>query len=171
MTETPEAKAPQTPPGRPGWQLSDEARQEEELYDRRADARDEYESEQFGWALFAVVTLILVGGFQIINGLIAFFRSGTYQVGRSGLPVNVDYTAWGWTHLLLGILLIAAGYAVFSGKVWGRTLGVIAALLSAIVNFAFIPAYPVWSLIIITVDVLVIYALIAHGGELRENRY
>ena len=66
-------------------------------------------------------------------------------------------------------LLIAAGYAVFSGRVWGRTLGVIAAMLSAIVNFAFIPAYPFWSLLIITVDVLVIYALIAHGGEMRER--
>jgi hypothetical protein len=94
-----------------------------------------------------------------------------YVVRPNGLVVNVDYTAWGWTHLLLGVLLIAAGYAVFSGRVWGRTLGVIAALLSAIVNFAFIPAYPVWSILIITVDVLVIYALIAHGGELRKDRY
>ena len=108
-----------------------------------------------GWLMFAGIMLILVGAFQAIDGLV----------------VNVDYTAWGWTHLLLGILLIAAGYAVFSGRVWGRTLGVIAAILSAVVNFAFIPAYPVWSLLIITVDILVIYALIAHGGELRKDRY
>jgi hypothetical protein len=114
--------------------------------------------------------LIVVGAFQAIDGLVALFRDEVYLVRSDGLVVNVDYTAWGWTHLLLGILLIAAGSAVFSGRVWGRTLGVIAALLSAIVNFAFIPAYPVWSLLIITVDVLVIYALIAHGGELRVNR-
>jgi hypothetical protein len=107
-----------------------------------------------GWLLFAGIMLILVGAFQLIDGLIALFNDELYFVRPNGLVINVDYTAWGWTHLLLGILLIAAGYAVFSGKVWG----------------AFIPAYPVWSLLIITVDVLVIYALIAHGGELRENR-
>ena len=124
-----------------------------------------------GFVVFAGVMMILAGVFQAIDGLIALFNDELYVVRPSGLVVNIDYTAWGWTHLLIGILLIAAGYAVFSGKVWGRTLGVIAAILSAIVNFAFLPAYPIWSLIIITVDVLVIYALIAHGGELRENRY
>jgi hypothetical protein len=127
-----------------------------------------------GWVgllAFAAIMMILAGAFQAIDGLIALFNDELYVVRPNGLVINVDYTAWGWTHLLLGILLIAAGYAVLSGRVWGRTLGVIAALLSAIVNFAFIPAYPFWSLLIITVDVLVIYALIAHGGELRENRY
>jgi hypothetical protein len=124
-----------------------------------------------GWLLFAGIMLILVGAFQAIDGLIALFKDELYVVRPNGLVINVDYTAWGWTHLLLGILLIAAGYAVFSGRVWGRTLGVIAAILSAVVNFAFIPAYPVWSLLIITVDILVIYALIAHGGELRKDRY
>ena len=124
-----------------------------------------------GWLLFAGMMMILVGSFQAIDGLIALFNDDFYVVRPNGLVVNVDYTAWGWTHLLLGILLIAGGAAVFSGRVWGRTLGVIAAMLSAIVNFAFIPAYPFWSLLIITVDVLVIYALIAHGGELRERRY
>jgi hypothetical protein len=124
-----------------------------------------------GWLVFAGVMMILVGAFQVIDGLIALFKDDLYVVRPNGLVVNIDYTAWGWTHLLLGILLIAAGFAVFSGRVWGRTLGVIAAFLSAIVNFAFIPAYPVWSLLIITVDVFVIFALIAHGGELRENRH
>ena len=124
-----------------------------------------------GWLVFAGIMMILVGAFQAIDGLIALFKNELYVVRPNGLVINIDYTAWGWTHLLLGILLIAAGCAVFTGRIWGRTLGVIAALLSAIVNFAFIPAYPVWSLLIITVDVLVIYALIAHGGELREDRY
>lgn len=123
-----------------------------------------------GWLVYAGMMMILVGSFQAINGLIALFKDEIYAVGPEGLVVNVDFTAWGWTHLLLGILLAAAGSAVFSGKVWGRTVGVIAAMVSAIVNFAFIPAYPVWSLLVITIDVLVIYALIAHGGELRDGR-
>ena len=124
-----------------------------------------------GWLVFAGIMMILVGSFQAIDGLIALFKDELYVVRPNGMVINVDYTTWGWTHLLLGVLLIAAGFAVFSGRVWGRTLGVIVALLSAIANFAFIPAYPIWSLLIITVDVLVIYALIAHGGELREDRY
>jgi hypothetical protein len=123
-----------------------------------------------GWLAFAGIMMILVGSFQAIDGLIALFKDDLYVVRPSGLVVNVDYTVWGWVHLLLGILLAAAGAAVFSGRIWGRTIGVFAAMVSAIVNFAFIPAYPVWSLLIITVDVLVIYALIAHGGELRESR-
>jgi hypothetical protein len=114
--------------------------------------------------------MILVGSFQAIDGLIALFKDELYVVRPDGLVVNVDYTAWGWVHLLLGLVLIAAGAAVFSGRIWGRTIGVVAAIISAVVNFAFIPAYPVWSLLIITVDVLVIYALIAHGGELRNSR-
>jgi hypothetical protein len=124
-----------------------------------------------GWAVFAGVMLVLVGAFQAIDGLVALFKDDIYVVRPDGLVVNVDYTAWGWVHLLLGIVLIAAGVAIFSGRVWGRTLGVIAALISAVLNFAFIPAYPVWSILIITVDVFVIYALIAHGGELREPKH
>ena len=123
-----------------------------------------------GWLVFAGIMMILVGSFQAINGLIALFKDELYVVRPNGLVVNIDYTAWGWAHLLLGLLLIAAGAAVFSGRIWGRTLGVIADVLSAVVNFAFIPAYPVWSLLVITVDVLVIWALIAHGGELRDSR-
>jgi len=122
------------------------------------------------WVVFAGIMLILVGAFQVIDGLVALLKDEYYVVRPDGLVVNVDYTAWGWTHLLLGILLIAAGAAVFSGRVWGRTIGVIAAVLSAVVNFAFIAAYPFWSVLIITVDILVIYALVAHGGEMRQDR-
>jgi hypothetical protein len=122
------------------------------------------------WVVFGGIMLIMVGAFQAIDGLVALFKDEYYVVRPDGLLVNVDFTAWGWTHLLLGILLVAAGAAVFSGRVWGRTIGVIAALLSAIVNFAFIAAYPAWSVLIITLDVLVIYALVAHGGEMRQNR-
>ena len=124
-----------------------------------------------GWAVFAGVMLVLVGAFQAIDGLVALFKDEVYVVRPNGLVVNVDYTAWGWVHLILGIVLIAAGAAIFSGRVWGRTLGVIAAIISAVLNFAFIPAYPVWSILIIAVDVFVIYALIAHGGELREPKH
>ena len=123
-----------------------------------------------GWLVYAGIMMIMVGSFQAIDGLVALFKNEVYVVRPDGLVVNVDYTVWGWVHLLVGILLIAAGAAVFSGRLWGRTIGVIAAIVSAVLNFAFVPAYPVWSLLIITIDVIVVYALIAHGGELRESR-
>jgi hypothetical protein len=124
-----------------------------------------------GWAVFAGVMLVIVGAFQAIDGLVALFKDEIYLVRPNGLVVNVDYTAWGWVHLILGLVLVAAGAAIFSGRVWGRTLGVIAAIISAVLNFAYIGAYPVWSILIIAIDVLVIYALIAHGGELREPKH
>ncbi len=122
-----------------------------------------------GWIFFAAVMLMLMGGFQIIQALVALFDDGFYLTGEDGLVVNVDYNVWGWVHLLLGVLLLASGAGVMTGNLAARTVGVILAGLSALVNMAFIGAYPVWSLIIITVDVLVIYALIVHGREMRDT--
>jgi hypothetical protein len=80
--------------------------------------------------------------------------------------VKFDATTWGWIHLLLGLLVFFAGFAVLSGKVWGRTIGTILAVLSALTSFAFIPYYPFWSLAIITLDIFVIWALVAHGRDI-----
>jgi hypothetical protein len=122
-----------------------------------------------GWATFAGIMLILLGCFQAIEGFVAIFDDGYYHVTEGGLLVNVDYTAWGWTHLLLGVLLVVSGAGVLVGNVAARAVGVLLAGLSALVNLAFIEAYPIWSVIVITVDVLVIYALTVHGGELRDS--
>ena len=78
-------------------------------------------------------------------------------------------TTWGWVHFLLGLLVLFAGYAVMNGKVWGRTIGVLLAILSAVINLAFVPYYPIWSILVITVDILVIYALTVHGRDLAES--
>ena len=73
-------------------------------------------------------------------------------------------------HLISGVVVFLAGLALFSGKLWARTVGVVLASVSAILNFVFIAAFPVWSLIIIALDVFVIYALTAHGGEMKSAR-
>jgi hypothetical protein len=122
-----------------------------------------------GWVGFAGVMMVLLGTFHIIDGLIALFRDEYFLVGRSGLAVNVDFTTWGWVHLIGGVLLIAAGIGVFSGQVWARSVGVLLAMISAVVNIGFLSAYPIWSAIMILVDILVIWALMVHGGELRED--
>ena len=122
-----------------------------------------------GWVAFAGVMMTILGTFHAIEGLVAIFKDEYFLVGKSGLVVNVDYTVWGWVHLLAGVIVIAAGVAVFSGKIWARTIGVILAMLSAVVNIAFLSAYPIWSTIMITIDILVIWALTVHGGELRDD--
>jgi hypothetical protein len=116
-----------------------------------------------GWATFAGTMLMLVGSFQVINGLVALFKKSFYLVGPNGLVVNVNYTTWGWVHLGLGVLAVAAGFAVFFGSMWARVVGITLAVLSAIVNLSFVAAYPWWSMIVIALDILVIYALAVHG--------
>jgi hypothetical protein len=122
-----------------------------------------------GWIAFAGVVMVMLGIFHAIQGLVAIFKDEYYLVGKSGLVVNVDYTAWGWVHLLGGIILVAAGVAVFSGQIWARTVGVILALVSAIVNVGFLAAYPLWSLMMIALDVTVILALTVHGSEMKRR--
>jgi hypothetical protein len=120
--------------------------------------------------VFASAMMFLLGCFQAVQGLVAIFDDGFYHVTDSGLVVEVDYTAWGWTHLLLGVLIILCGLGVLTGNIVARTVGVLLAGLSAIVNLAFIEAYPIWSVMIIAIDVVVIYALTVHGRELRSSR-
>jgi hypothetical protein len=122
-----------------------------------------------GWVVFASVMMVLLGSFQAIQGLVALFDDTWYHVTASGLVVNADYTAWGWTHLLLGVLILISGFGVLAGNLAARAVAVVLAVLSALVNLLFIEAYPIWSVLIFTVDVLVIYALTVHGRELRSS--
>jgi hypothetical protein len=121
-----------------------------------------------GWVYFAGVMMMLAGIFQIIAGLVAIFKDGVFVVGSGSLLV-FDYSQWGWIHVIIGVLLFLASFSVFAGGAFGRVLGSMLAGLSAIANFAFFTAYPLWTIIVITIDILVIYALVVHGGELREE--
>lgn len=122
-----------------------------------------------GWIVFASFMMFLVGSFQAVQGLVALLDDGFYLVRESGLVVNVNYNVWGTTHLVIGVLLMLCGAGVLTGNIAARSVGVALAGLSALANLAFLGAYPVWSILIITVDVLVIYALTVHGGELRDT--
>jgi hypothetical protein len=122
-----------------------------------------------GWVVFAGIMLIMLGAFQAIQGLVALFDRGYYLVTSAGLVVNVDYNVWGWVHLILGILAVATGFGLLAGNTAARVVGIVLAVLSAILNLAFIAAYPVWSTIVIAVDIIVIYAIVVHGGELKRD--
>ncbi len=120
-----------------------------------------------GWIVFAGTLLLLDGIFQFVIGLVSAFNHTWYAiVGQSHMLVW-NYTTWGWIQMLIGVILAAVGLSLFSGSMVGRVFGVIIAGISAIANLAFIGVYPIWSLVVIAVDVLVMYALIVHGGEMR----
>ena len=122
------------------------------------------------WISFAAVLLAVVGVLQIMQGLAALIDDGFYVVRESGLVVNVDYSVWGWAHMLLGVLAIVVAAGLLAGNTLARVVGVVIAMVSAIVNIAFLPAYPWWSTLVIVFDVLVIYGLTAHGGEMKHRR-
>jgi hypothetical protein len=111
--------------------------------------------------------MIIAGSLNALYGLIAVVND-EWVVWGNRANLYLDISQWGWVHLVVGLALLFSGIGVFSGNVLARTVGVIAAAVSLIANFAFIPAYPVWSLVVVTIDVLIIWALTAHGSEMRE---
>lgn len=134
----------------------------------RAEVAPTETSAWVGWVIFASMLMIMVGCFQAILGLTALLESSYYVVGPKGLLLNINYTAWGWTHLILGALAVAAAFGLLAAQMWARVVGIALAALSALVNLVFIAAYPVWSMIVIALDVLVIYAIAVHGKELKD---
>lgn len=137
----------------------------------RSAARAEPEPTGWvGWILFGGMMMAMLGAFHAIQGLVALFQSDYYMVGPNGLTVHVDYTAWGWTQLIGGGLVLATGLALLAGQGWARYAGIGLALLSALLNIAFLAAFPIWCTIMIALDVLVIWALTVHGDEMRTMR-
>jgi len=85
----------------------------------------------------------------------------------SGLAIQVSFTQWGWLQIIAGALVFAVGLGLFTGRMWARVLGVILVSISALVNFAWATMFPVWSITLLAIDFLVLYALIAHGAEMK----
>jgi hypothetical protein len=119
-----------------------------------------------GWSFFAAVVLILVGAMNIITGFIALFDDN-YLINTAGGMFVFDPTGWGFTVLIIGVLLVLAGFSILKGSLYGRIIGVLAAGLSAIAQISTIRPYPIWSMIVIFISVMVIYALTVHGDELK----
>ncbi|MGH9280273.1 MAG: DUF7144 family membrane protein [Acidimicrobiales bacterium] len=120
-----------------------------------------------GWIFFAGVMMVIAGSLNIIYGLIAVLNDDWVVFGNTS-AVLLDLSAWGWIHMIVGFAVLACGLGVFSGNLAARTVGVILAGLSLIANFLYLPVYPLWSIIVITIDALVIWALTAHGSEMKQ---
>ncbi|WP_432936998.1 DUF7144 family membrane protein [Kribbella sp. CA-253562] len=129
-----------------------------------AGEQHEVSSWAVGFILFAGVMMIMAGTFQVFAGLVALFENEFFVATRNYV-FQFDATAWGWIHLLGGVVVAAAGLAVIAGQTWARVVGIVLAGLSALANFAFIPYYPFWALTVIAIDIFVIWALAAHGRD------
>ncbi|GID93786.1 hypothetical protein ACFQFC_07100 [Amorphoplanes digitatis] len=137
-------------------------------HDPVAGYHDDRVTGWVGWVLFAGIIMLTGGFFNVMGGIVALVRDDFYLVGSSGLVLSVDYTAWGWFLLLFGVLMLFAGYGVMVGQTWARVTGIVLAVLNAVMHMVFMPAYPIWSIIVITLDVFIIFALAVHGRETKE---
>lgn len=122
-----------------------------------------------GWIMFAGVIMIVVGIFQAFAGLVAIIDDDFFVLTQEYV-VKFDATTWGWIHLIIGLVVLASGFGVFSGNILARTIGVIAAVVSMVAAFFWLPWYPIWGVIVIAIDLAVIWALTVHGRDLAESR-
>jgi hypothetical protein len=123
-----------------------------------------------GFTVFAAVMMIMAGVWQALTGLIAIFENEFYVTTRNYI-FQFDVTAWGWIHLVVGAVVGLTGLGLLAGQTWARMVGIVVAVLSAISNFLFIPYYPFWSILIIAADFFVIWALAAHGRDIKDAGY
>jgi hypothetical protein len=123
-----------------------------------------------GWIVFAGTMMAILGVLHMFEGFIALIRHTQIVFPTSGLAIQVSYTQWGWTQILAGVVVFATGLSLFTGRTWARALGVLVLVVSVLVNFAWANIYPFWSLTLLTIDFLCIYAIIAHGGEMKVAR-
>ena len=135
--------------------------------DEYASSNDRPTTGWVGWIMFAAIFMMIVGALNAIQGLAALFRDEAYWVTLGGAVVTFDVTTWGWIHLIFGILLVGIGVLLMKGSTFARVIGIILVALNLIAQFSWTTLYPFWSLIAIAVDVLIIYALVVHGRELK----
>ena len=121
----------------------------------------EHEIERTTWLDFAALLLFLVGAFNIIDGLAAINNS-KYVVNQ---VLFSNLHAWGWFFLIWGIIQIIAAFAVYRGARWGIAAAVVTAFFNAIAHLSAAKTYPVWSITIVVLDVLIMYGLIVHSGR------
>ncbi|NUT58445.1 MAG: hypothetical protein HOQ00_06315 [Agromyces sp.] len=122
-----------------------------------------------GWGWFAAIVIIIAGVFDALYGLVAILmpQSSYFVVAEGGLFL-FDVSGWGWWHLILGVALVLVGLALIAGATWARVVAIILVAVNALGQLALLPVQPWWSLIVLTLDILVIYALTVHGRELKS---
>ena len=126
--------------------------------------------EGYGWKMYAGI-MVMIGGFlNAFDGLVAITQANYIKRNFNGeLPITNNIKTWGWVALIIGVIMILAGFGILSGQTWARVVGIIVASVNLIFQFGYLGHYQFWSFTMIILDVLVIYGLAAHGG--RESEY
>jgi len=117
--------------------------------------------------VLAGILMMVEGAWDFLEGLSVNLNRAFFVPVTNVYPYHWDVQSWGWTHLALGAVVFAAGVCVLLGMAWARVVGVFLAVLSAVASFMFLPYYPVWSIILVAIDVYIIWALVAQGRRRR----
>ena len=127
-----------------------------------------YRTETSGWVIFAATMFAIVGVFNFIQGIV-FLVEDTWTVLTPDSILVFDLTTWGWILLILGLVEMVVAWGILSGQTWAQVVGIIIATIAAVLNLLSISIYPIWGLIILALQVLVIYALAVHGDEVAPE--
>jgi hypothetical protein len=122
-----------------------------------------------GWVVFASLMLSVVGGINIVQGLVALVQDDYFLVPNGDELLVLDFQAWGWVLIVWGLAQLGTGIGLNFGLGWARVCAIGLACLSILIQTLFLSAYPIWSAIIITLDVIVVYALTARWSEARAD--
>jgi hypothetical protein len=120
-----------------------------------------------GIGIFAGAALLVVGIFQFLEGVAAAAKDDVFVTTRNYV-FELDLTTWGWIHLVFGIVVAIIGGAILAGQKWALVAGVVVAMVSALMNFVWLPYYPAWAILIIAFDIAVIWALSTMLGSRRH---
>jgi|tagenome__1003787_1003787.scaffolds.fasta_scaffold20276390_2 hypothetical protein len=119
-----------------------------------------------GWVTFAGLMTVLLGLYHGAAGLVALFRDDVYVTTPKGAAISTNFTAWGWTQIVLGVVLVAAGATLLSsGSLWARIVVVLAALVQILVEFVYLSVTPLWSGFAIVLGIVSVYAVVVHGRD------
>lgn len=121
-----------------------------------------------GTIRFAATMMMIAGGLHILQGIAALTEDSFFVLG-SEYAYEFDVTTWGWVHLIGGILVIAAGIALFSRNAFARTVAVTLAVVSIVANFMWLPWYPIWSVVTIAISLLAIWGATANGRDTARD--
>ena len=132
-------------------------------YDAGYSSEDAYDVRGGGWITFAAVMLGLGGTFAVLEGILAIANSRVYTAHQTFVFSNLN--TWGWIVLVLGVGQLLAAFSLFGGSELARWFGIVVASVNAIGQLYYVPAYPIWSLMLFSVDILIIYGLVAYAGH------
>ena len=107
--------------------------------------------------------------FQVVQGVGALLADQQFLLRNTDPPLDLGTTTWGWIHVIVGAVVVAAGFLVFAGTVWARAVGVVVAAASGLVGLSLLDGHPVWALVVVGVDLVVILALSVHGSEIKAG--